>query len=149
VQGTESPFGSYGELVFNVLQVFYFVAMLTVLVSSLGNRPKGSKRLYYSISVFFAIIMALMLSMSIYSMKAAFDSLNQKSVWSNAQFRDIVVGLGTTYFSYVLASCLYMDAAHIITSQAQALLLYPTYVNVFLTFSFSNLHDISWGGFRN
>ncbi|KAJ3329337.1 Chitin synthase, class 2, partial [Kappamyces sp. JEL0680] len=44
--GSPDPFQPYGEAVLYLLQVCYFFGVLAVLVSSLGNRPKGSKILY-------------------------------------------------------------------------------------------------------
>jgi chitin synthase len=67
------------------------------------------------------------------------------SIFRSPEFRDLVLGLFITYFAYFAASVMYLDPFHLLTSQVQYMLLFPTYINVFMVYSFCNLHDISWG----
>jgi chitin synthase len=61
------PFYPVGGIVLGVLQVLYFVALIGCLVASMGNRPRGTKKLYVGIAVFFAILMLLMLFMGFWA----------------------------------------------------------------------------------
>ena len=73
----------------------------------------------------------------------------QGDLWSylrqTPEFRDLVIAGSTTYGFYILASLIHFDPWHLVTSIAQYLLLMPTYINIFMIYSFANLHDVSWG----
>lgn len=133
-----------GQAVLFFIELVYFIGMLSVLISSLGNRPKGSKWLYYSFSLFFAIVMALMLFLSSWAIKNTIKN-TAIDAWYTSEFRDLVLGFSATYGAYFLSSILHLEPWHLVTSQIQYLLLFPSYVNIFMIYAFSNLHDISWG----
>lgn len=57
----------------------------------------------------------------------------------------MVIATCSTYGLYILASMIHMDPWHLITSMPQYLILLPTYTNIFMIYSFCNLHDVSWG----
>lgn len=58
------------------------------------------------------------------------------------EFRSVVISLLATYGLYVIASVLYLDPWHMITSFSQYLFLLPTYVNILNVYAFCNIHDV-------
>jgi chitin synthase len=57
----------------------------------------------------------------------------------------MVIAVGSSYAMYLLASLIHLDPWHIFTSMVQYMLLLPTYTNIFMIYSFCNLHDVTWG----
>ncbi|KAJ3293691.1 Chitin synthase, class 1 [Borealophlyctis nickersoniae] len=149
------PFHGKGSIVFMVLQKAYIFAIIMVFISSLGNRPQGSKWLYYAIVSLFSAIMGLMLFMGGWTLYLAVISaekaINEQHMTvfqyfrNTPAFRDIVISLGSTYGLYLVSSILHVDPWHCITSMFQYLFLLPTYINIFMIYAFCNLHDVSWG----
>ncbi|KAJ3414663.1 Chitin synthase, class 2 [Chytridiales sp. JEL 0842] len=80
------PFGGYGSYVFIAIREVYLIAIVLVFVSSLGNRPQGSKTLYFCCFLLFAIIMILMLYVTGYTM---FQAL-QKTQLTRSNFFDLL-----------------------------------------------------------
>ncbi|KAJ3021627.1 Chitin synthase, class 1 [Thoreauomyces humboldtii] len=147
------PFGSGGQgyTLFLVLRYLYFGALGTLVIISFGNRPQGSKTLYYGILCLFAVLMGFLLFMggdTVYQgvpkSEAEWETVGNKLI-NEPAFRDIIISLGSTYGLYLVSSLMHLDPWHTITSMAQYLLLLPVYINVFMVYAFCNLHDISWG----
>ncbi|KAJ2992111.1 Chitin synthase, class 2 [Globomyces sp. JEL0801] len=148
------PFAPFGDQVFETLNYIYMFLLFSMFVTALGNRPRGTRWLYKSMSVFFATIMALMLFMGGWSIRQSIvkyysDKGNQQNfidyVRKNPIFRDVAISVFSTYGLYLAASVMHLDPWHIFTSQIQYLFLLPTYLNVFMIYSFCNLHDVTWG----
>lgn len=71
------------------------------------------------------------------------DALGNLSLLlGQSEFRSVVVSLLATYGLYIVASILYMDPWHMITSFSQYLFLLPTYVNILNVYAFCNIHDV-------
>ncbi|KAI8803323.1 chitin synthase-domain-containing protein, partial [Cladochytrium replicatum] len=143
------PFGGFGSSLFRILRYLYIAALLVVFLMALGNRPQGSKFIYYSIVVLFSIIMGFLLFLGGYAVyktvpKTAAEWQEFGTLWSQPAFRDIVISMGSTWIMYLVSSTLYLEPFHMATC-LQYLFLLPTYINVFQIYSFCNLHDISWG----
>ncbi|KAI8898217.1 chitin synthase-domain-containing protein [Globomyces pollinis-pini] len=159
----DSPFQKYGEAVFSILNYTYLFLLFSMFVTALGNRPRGTRWLYRAFAIFFGAIMCGMLYMTYYSVSKSYikfvDALKEKGttntqgkvnffskyVSEDKMFRDTVVSLGSTYGLYWFASILHLDPWHLITCFIQYLIILPTYLNVFMIYSFTNLHDVSWG----
>ncbi|KAI8929496.1 chitin synthase-domain-containing protein [Entophlyctis helioformis] len=146
------PFFGRTETVFGVLRQIYIMAIVLIFVSSLGNRPQGSKYIYVGCIFLFAIIMGSMLYLGGYSIFATIQSLKpeeKKSVaklWaSNEAFRDMILSVGSTYGVYILSSIMFLDPWHMVTSFVQYLFFLPAFTNILNVYAFCNLHDVSWG----
>ncbi|TPX72193.1 chitin synthase [Spizellomyces sp. 'palustris'] len=149
------PFYPHSEIVFQIVRELYIFAIVCIFVSSLGNRPQGSKWLYTSIVIGFTLIMGLMLFLggwTVYvSIKFAIRTIDEQHISffryfrDTPAFRDIVISLGSTYGLYFFASLAHFDPWHVFTCMLQYLLLLPTYINIFMIYAFCNLHDVSWG----
>ncbi|PPR01276.1 hypothetical protein CVT24_005953 [Panaeolus cyanescens] len=141
---------SYIYLFFVISSVLFFVYHILIF---LLHRPQGSKWFYTASMIGFAVI-------TIYMTVAAFllafkgidalardkgGPLNFGDFFTNSIFRNIVLSLLATLGLYVLASLLFFEPWHMITSFAQYMLMAPSYINVLNVYAFANVHDISWG----
>lgn len=66
-------------------------------------------------------------------------------IFTDPVFSSLVVSMLSTYGIWLIASLLFFDPWHMITSFVQYLLLTPTFINVLNVYAFCNTHDISWG----
>ncbi|KAI9209850.1 chitin synthase-domain-containing protein [Polychytrium aggregatum] len=134
----------------------YVGAIVLIFISSLGNRPQGSKFLYTFSMVLFAIVMIIMLALggwTVYvtldSQKSVFQNLDAKALFyaviNTPSVRDIIISLASTYGLYTVCSIMYLDPWHILTSMLQYMLLLPSFINILMVYAFCNLHDVSWG----
>ena len=150
------PFYPYGDIVFQTLQGLFLFGLISMIITALGNRPRGTRWLYWTLCAFFSCIMSLMIFMSAWSVKVQIVKFTESNVgasyaqmWkylvSTPEFRDMVIATSSTYGLYVIASFLALDPWHCVTSMVQYLILVPTYINIFNVYAFCNLHDISWG----
>lgn len=117
------PFNGGGSTVFDTVRTLYIFGIVTLFISALGNRPQGSKWLYYSISILFAVLMSMMLFMGmIHIFKSGVfavitasqdfaDSQQNFIIYlvQNSTFRDMVIASLATFGLYVLSSLIYMD----------------------------------------
>jgi chitin synthase len=142
-----------GSIVFQIFRQVYLFAIILIFITSMGNRPQGSKWIYISAFVLFAIIMCLMLFLAGWNIASSVigtGGFSSATGFGNAfatssAFREILVALAATFGIYFLASILYLEPWHMITSFVQYLLLLPSFVNVLMVYAFCNTHDVSWG----
>ncbi|KAG5455730.1 MAG: putative chitin synthase division I [Olpidium bornovanus] len=66
-----------------------------------------------------------------------------RELHDNAGCRDLVIGLLSTYVMYAVASLLYFEPWHMITSIFRYLLILPATINVLMVYAFCNTHDVS------
>ncbi|KAB8215287.1 chitin synthase-domain-containing protein [Aspergillus novoparasiticus] len=57
----------------------------------------------------------------------------------------VLIALVSTYGIYIIASILYLDPWHILTSSWAYFLGMTTSINVLMVYAFCNWHDVSWG----
>jgi chitin synthase len=57
----------------------------------------------------------------------------------------VLIALVSTYGIYIVASILYMDPWHILTSSWAYFLGMTTSINILMVYAFCNWHDVSWG----
>lgn len=152
------PFYPCGDEVFQLLRGLYYFAMISLVISALGNRPRGAIWLYNMLSIFFAILMVLMLFMGGWSIRLALIQFREQDLPINTSlvsrifsdntlqtFRDMVIAVASTIGLYLIGSLIHLDPWHVFTSMIQYMLILPTYTNIFMVYSFCNLHDVSWG----
>ncbi|KAJ3206463.1 Chitin synthase, class 2 [Entophlyctis luteolus] len=148
---TVDPFYGGGTAVFIILKQLYILTVVLVFISSLGNRPQGSKMLYTLFFWLFAIIMMAILYITIFSLyyiiphsseswALAFSSTTEAPIMIN-----MLLSLLFSYGIYLLSSVLFFDPWHVVTSMFQYLLLMPSFTNILMVYAFCNIHDISWG----
>ncbi|KAH9263714.1 hypothetical protein BASA83_012863 [Batrachochytrium salamandrivorans] len=126
------PLAPHSEIVDLVMRELYIFAIIAIFVSSLSNRPQGSKWLYYCLSVLFSIIMAMMLFMGGWSIYQAVINFRNRGVTVSGHqqsafdyfrtttvFRDLVVSIMSTYGLYFVAS--------LIPSGSRGIVLHPCF----------------------
>jgi len=70
---------------------------------------------------------------------------NWKMIFTNTLFVTLIISMLSTFALYLIASILFLDPWHMVTSFIQYLLLTPTYINILNVYAFCNTHDITWG----
>lgn len=127
------------------------MVIVIIIISALGNRPQGSKALYYLCVVLFGLLMIVMLYVSGFSIYqtvpktlAGWES-SVTLFQTSPAFRDILISLASTYVLYFFSSFAYGEPWHMFTSFGQYMLLLPSYVNILMVYAFCNTHDVSWG----
>ncbi|GAA5893025.1 hypothetical protein JCM5296_003407 [Sporobolomyces johnsonii] len=153
----DPSFGVSGIKYLNIVLEYYYAALLICcFLLALGNRPQGSNGIYIFIMTSFALITVYMLIaagvITYYGVKNAKDaieadggSFSLSDVFTNSTFRNIVISLLSTYGLYLLASLIFLDPAHMLTSLLQYLLLAPSWINVINVYAFCNVQDVTWG----
>lgn len=150
----EDPtFNLKGIHIFNVvINYCYLGLLLTCFILSLGNRPQGSKWGYTlamigfaCITVYMTVAAFLLAFKGISNLAASDHGLSLSSVFTNHIFRNIVLSLLATLGLYIIASLIFFEPWHMITSFIQYTLMSPSYIAVLNVYAFANVHDVSWG----
>lgn len=122
----------------------------------IANLDSRSKFAYLLALVYFAIIQMYILVLSFYLVAQAFsggslglDTDNGLGGFLSSLFTStsglVLIALVSTYGIYVIASILYADPWHMITSSWAYFLGMPSSINVLMVYAFCNWHDVSWG----
>ncbi|KAL5039483.1 chitin synthase [Batrachochytrium dendrobatidis JEL423] len=150
--GDIDPFFGKTDLVFQILRELYIFAIVLIFISSMGNRPQGSKYVYASCIFIFAVIMGSMIYLSGFSVFSIVQQLTPaekasfSTLWvSNPAMRDTILSVGATYGIYIVASLMHLDPWHMLTSFPQYMFFLPAFTNILNVYAFCNLHDVSWG----
>ena len=103
------------DIVFTVLRQMYVMAIIMTFISSLGNRPQGSKWMYTIIMVLFAAIMATMTYVCGYNIYLLVPKTSREwkgivdIIQNKPALRDVVLSLFSTYGLYILSSIMYLE----------------------------------------
>ncbi|KAI9626359.1 hypothetical protein KEM48_010418 [Puccinia striiformis f. sp. tritici PST-130] len=151
----------------------YLGALALQFVLALGNRPKGEQTTYVICFVIFAVLSYYLFVCALLLTMRAFSTLTFKDAPTIMDKFHLLIG-GTngvllaawcphTEFSALLASCLYADPWHMLSSFPQYMGLAPSFTNIlnvsgsllsdeptqadpfYSGLCFCNLHDVSWG----
>ncbi|KAJ1728582.1 hypothetical protein LPJ61_003959, partial [Coemansia biformis] len=143
------PFHGGGYIVMEVFRELYILALVMQFVLSLGNRPQGAKAIYRFSVLIFSIIMVIIVYVAMYGVVYTAVHTNYDggvdSLLKQEKFRDIVISMAATYGLYIIASLLYFEPWHMITSFIQYMLWLPSSINILMVYAFCNTHDVSWG----
>ncbi|KAG8687321.1 Chitin synthase, class 1 [Ceratobasidium sp. 394] len=99
----------------------------------------GLITVYMTFAAFFLAIK------SINELTSTEGPLNFGDFFTNSIFRNVVISIAATLGLYIVASLLFLEPWHMITSFIQYLLMAPSYINVLNVYAFANVHDVSWG----
>ncbi|EGW31304.1 uncharacterized protein SPAPADRAFT_61875 [Spathaspora passalidarum NRRL Y-27907] len=144
------PVGKYLAVIF---LWFYVGCVIVTFVLAFGNTPRGTRKFYLVIAIFFAVLMAYMMFAAIFLavhtaqmiVNSHKDDFNITMIFTNGKFRDLVVSVVSTYILYFAGAFMFGEPSFMFTSFAQYVLLSPTYINVLNIYAFCNIHDVSWG----
>lgn len=107
--------------------------------------------------MYFSLVQIYVLILSFYLVVNAFSSglfnldINEsltdflKSFFSSSGGGIVLIALVSTYGIYIIASVLYMDPWHILTSSWAYFMGMTTGINILMVYAFCNWHDVSWG----
>ncbi|KAA8570687.1 hypothetical protein EYC84_000085 [Monilinia fructicola] len=140
------PFGhNVGKYIFYVLKYVCILLTATQFILSMGNRPQGARKLYYTSMIVYSIIMIYTLFSTIYIVyREVHDNASSLALGNNL-FTNLVVSLCSTLGLYFLMSFLYLDPWHMFTSSASYFALLPSYICTLQVYAFCNTHDVTWG----
>ncbi|KAK5168182.1 chitin synthase I [Saxophila tyrrhenica] len=144
--------GTAGLVLSVCFEWLYLATLVTCFVLALGNRPQGSNKFYMTQVYFWAILMCYLLFASIFiTVKSVQQQIEENDgfsfamLFTNRIFFTLIVSMLSTYVLYLVASIMFLDPWHMLTSFVQYLLLTPTYINILNVYAFCNTHDITWG----
>lgn len=138
----------YVNLVLMWLYAF-FLALQFVL--ALGNRPKSEHHVYALSFAVFGFLGVYTLAISMWLTVHTLQNLAAKAQgdYASIVLSDttvvLIASLAAMFGVYLIASIMYADPWHMLTSSVQYTLLAPSFVNVMNVYAFCNLHDVSWG----
>ena len=140
------PFGhNMGKYIFFVLRYTCVLLICMQFILSMGNRPQGAKKMFFSSMTAYCLIMAYTTFASIYIVIVQLRDPKSKKEIGNNVFTNLIVSTATTVGLYFLMSFLYLDPWHMFTSSAQYFALLPSYICTLQVYAFCNTHDITWG----
>jgi len=143
---TVDPFGhNIGKYIFVILRYTCVLLICTQFILSMGNRPQGARKLYFSSMAIYAIIMAYTMFSTIYIIVRQVRDNSASLHIGNNLFTNLVVSIASTIGLYFLMSFLYLDPWHMFTSAAQYFMLLPSYICTLQVYAFCNTHDVTWG----
>ncbi|WFC98122.1 chitin synthase [Malassezia yamatoensis] len=132
-----------------VCQYIYVIFLLFCYLLSMGNRPAGNRIGYLLSMNVFALLMVILMACTAYLMYAsvshAISSNHGASLSKDPQFVRVFIAVLSTYGVWLIASLLFFDPWHLVTSIIQYMLLTPSMVNIINIYAFCNTHDVSWG----
>ncbi|RIA98760.1 glycosyltransferase family 2 protein [Glomus cerebriforme] len=144
-----------GKIIFEILQYVYLSLLLIQFILAMGNRPRDLKWMYnFSVTLYAIFMMYLLFAASWIAYKGISErgvnrtikDFNINSLISkNVSFWSIIFSVASTYGIYFIASFLFFEPWHLISSSLQYLLLIPFYINILNVYAFCNIHDVSWG----
>lgn len=131
----------------------YVACVVCMFVLAFGNTPRGTRKFYMTVCIFFAVLMAYLLFAAVYlainTVKLVMDETDGHfdvgMLVTNLKLRDLVISMLSTYLLYAIGAVIHGEPSFMVTSFVQYLLLSPSYVNVLNIYSFCNINDISWG----
>ncbi|TVY53106.1 Chitin synthase 2 [Lachnellula cervina] len=143
---TVDPFGHHiGLYLFTIFRYTIVLLTCTQFILSMGNRPQGAKRLYFSSMVIYGIIMTYNTFACVWIVVRQLTQSNSDLHLGNNVFTNLIISTASTVGLYFLMSFLYLDPWHMFTSAAQYFMLLPSSICTLQVYAFCNTHDISWG----
>ncbi|SLM40771.1 glycosyltransferase family 2 protein [Lasallia pustulata] len=140
------PFGhNVGLYIFVILRFACVLLICTQFILSMGNRPQGAKRMFFSSMIVYSIIMAYTTFAALYIVISQLRNPHTSLHLGNNIFTNLIVSTASTIGLYFLMSFLYLDPWHMFTSSAQYFALLPSYICTLQVYAFCNTHDVTWG----
>jgi chitin synthase len=146
----KDPFHGNGVGMNITLQQLYLFSVIMIFIASLGNRPQGSRIMYTGSFLLFAVIMCMMTYVSGFYIHLSIQEVIRRSTNPDGTFsgialarlfaeerafRDLVLSMSSTILIYLIASLLYFDPWHMVTSFVQYMLLVPSFVNILMVYA--------------
>ncbi|CAI7647972.1 unnamed protein product [Penicillium manginii] len=150
------PFGNEASLIVNDFLKYGYVLLLGIqFILSLGNRPKGSGLAYTVSFLYFPVIQIYTAVLAFYlvsqaTTKVSFDTVIDEDDMLSAASHNlgstmILITLVATYGVHFVASLLYLDPWHVVTSFWAYFAGTTCGSNILMVYAFCNWHDVSIG----
>lgn len=133
-----------GFFLFLVFKYILICTLAALFIICLGNRPQGSRHLFYICIILLAAVGSYALGCGFYFVARTVQD-SGSAQFGNNNFTNILISMVSTYGVYVLMSILYLDPWHMLTSSAQYFILLPSYICTLQIYAFCNTHDVTWG----
>ncbi|KAL4943474.1 hypothetical protein BDV06DRAFT_211043 [Aspergillus oleicola] len=152
------PWGNEASpVVNNFIKYGYLWVLMLQFMLALGNRPKAVVIPYVLSFLYFSLVQLYVLVLSFYLVANVFtggmldfNTDNGVGAFVSSFISSdgggiVLIALASTYGIYILASILYLDPWHILTSSWAYFLGMTTSINILMVYAFCNWHDVSWG----
>ncbi|KAI9760280.1 MAG: Chitin synthase, class 2 [Chaenotheca gracillima] len=140
------PFGhKIGLYIFVILRFTCILLICTQFILSMGNRPQGAKRMYFSSMVIYSVIMTYTTFCALYIVVKELKDPSTSLKLGNNLFTNLIISTASTVGLYFVMSFLYLDPWHMFTSSAQYFAMLPSYICTLQIYAFCNAHDVTWG----
>ncbi|WFD36791.1 chitin synthase [Malassezia cuniculi] len=132
-----------------ILQYIYVAFLVFCYLLSMGNRPVGNQAGYVMSMSVFAVLTVYMFAAVVYltanTITNALRDDTPSELATDQTFITIIISLLSTFGIWLVASLLFLEPWHMVTSIVQYLLMAPSFVNVINIYALCNTHDVSWG----
>lgn len=118
------------ELIYTFNIAYMFLTILQFLLG-LGGKANNTHRMYWVCCLIYGLIMYLALLLSLYHLATQNPSIF------------VVIAALVAFGSYAVGALLHGELVTIMMVLPQYLFMLPTFVNMFIIYSFCNMHDIS------
>ncbi|PGH00192.1 chitin synthase 1 [Polytolypa hystricis UAMH7299] len=143
------PFGhNIGKYIFIVLRYACVLLICLQFILSMGNRPQGAKKMFFSGMIVYSIIMVYTVFAALYMTVTQFLKSEDKDLadqFGSSMFTNVIISTISTVGLYFIMSFLYLDPWHMFTSSMQYFALLPSYICTLQVYAFCNTHDVTWG----
>ncbi|KAJ5894972.1 CAZyme family GT2 [Penicillium taxi] len=150
------PFGNIATpIVHNFFKYGYVICVGVQFILSLGNRPQGSRLAYTFSFMIFGFIQLYVSVLAFYMVGTNTTSstidwaMDEDAIiskpWNTLGSDMILLTIICTYGTHFVASLLYLDPWHIVTSFWAAYTGMTCTSNILMVYSFSNWHDVILG----
>jgi hypothetical protein len=128
-----------------VLNLMYVFMTVTQIVLGLGNTPDEMKQMYLFSALFYGIFAYMVVGLSLsYILDPQVNNIQGLSE-NTASHIVVDIAAGASLGCFFVAGLFHGELSSIAGSFAQYMFMLPTFTNIFATYSFCNIHDISWG----
>jgi len=142
---------------FNSVMKYLYIGIIAMqFILALANRPKSERVAYTASFYLFAFLSLYLMACSLWLTVQSFidipatliakpSALESFMSFFRGPLGPLVAAMISTFGLYLVASLLYLDPFHMVTSFVQYLILAPSFINILNVYAFCNLHDVSWG----
>lgn len=122
----------------NVLENIYVLLLFVILIVSVTRKVEKSGVYYQAAAVVLGLFMLITLTSSIFYFFVRTDQHLSLAFF-------FVIGTLLSYILPVLLHSRQISFLKFIVGTSALMFLTPTFINVFVVYAISNLHDVSWG----
>ncbi|KAK8797265.1 hypothetical protein WA158_004473 [Blastocystis sp. Blastoise] len=127
----QSSFQNFSELAVFILDSIYLCVTGLQFVYALGNDPRDNREVYRLSYIVYGCL-------SLLSLVLTFTSIENFSLY-------ILISAATSIFVILFGAIIHGELFTILPCIIQYMFMLPTFMNIFIIYSFCNVDDVSWG----